>query len=101
MSKTHLTFAVVVLTLALAIPPMRAAESGGEAAKANLDILVGTIRANRKALIAVYLGLSDREAPKFWPVYDRYAKEIGVVQDRMVSAIEDYIAHFKDLSDER
>ena len=86
-----------VLTFALTATPGRA----GEAAKANLDILRDTIRANRKALVAANLTLSDEEAARFWPLYDRYHTELNTIQDRAVKIIEDYTASFKNLSDEK
>jgi hypothetical protein len=86
-----------VLTLALSATPGRA----GEAAKANLDILRDTIRANRKALVAANLTLSDEEAARFWPLYDKYQTELAAVQDRAVKVIQDYTASFHDLSNEK
>jgi hypothetical protein len=86
-----------VLTLALSTTPGRA----GEAAKANLDILRDTISANRKALVAANLTLTDEEAARFWPLYDRYQTELKAVQDRAVKVIEDYTASFHDLSNEK
>ena len=86
-----------VLTLALSATPGRA----GEAAKANLDILRDTIRANRKALVAANLTLSNDEAGRFWPLYDKYQTELTAVQDRAVKVIEDYTASFKSISDEK
>jgi hypothetical protein len=87
----------VVLTLALFATPGRA----GEAAKANLDILRDTIRANRKALVAANLNLTDEEAARFWPLYDRYQAELTPVQDRAAKVIEDYTASFHDLSNDK
>jgi hypothetical protein len=73
----------------------------GQAAAANLDVLVDAIRSNRKALVAVNLKLTDEEATKFWPVYDRYQQEINATGDRLVSVIQDYTANFSDLSNEK
>src|SRR5262245_39824829 len=86
-----------LLTLVLSTTPGGA----GEAAKANLDILRDTIRANRKALVAANLTLTDEEAPRFWSLYDQYQTELTAVQDRTVKVIEDYIASFKDISNEK
>lgn len=72
-----------------------------EADQANLDILRDTIRANRKALVAASLTLTDEESGKFWPLYDRYATELKAVNDRLVKVIQDYTAAFKDLSNEK
>ena len=73
----------------------------GEAANANLDILLDTIRANKKALVAANLTLSDDEAARFWPLYDKYQTDMKGVQDRAVTVIQDYIASFHDLSNEK
>lgn len=67
----------------------------------NLEILRDTIRANKKALVAVNLKLSDEEAAQFWPVYDRYQQGLTEVHDRLVKVIEDYTAHLHDLSNEK
>jgi len=73
----------------------------GEAANANLDILLDTIRANKKALVAANLTLSDEEAGRFWPLYDKYQTDLTAVQDRGVKVIQDYTASYHDLSNEK
>ena len=85
------------LLLALTAIPGRA----GEADKANMEILRDTIRANRKALVAANLTLTDDEAKKFWPIYDKYDTELTAVDDRIGKVVEDYIASFKNLSDDK
>jgi hypothetical protein len=91
----------IVLMAVLALGLLAAPGRAGEADKADLDILLDTIRANRKALVASNLTLTDEEAGKFWPLYDRYQGELNAVQDRGVKIIEDYSASFKNLSDEK
>jgi hypothetical protein len=76
MTKIRLVLAAAVI-LALSAGPLRAAQpSGSQAATANLDVLVDAIRSNRKALVAVNLKLTDEEAAKFWPIYDRYHADL-------------------------
>jgi hypothetical protein len=41
---------------------------GATANEAKLSVLIDTIRANRKALVAVNLHLNDKEAADFWPL---------------------------------
>ncbi|PYR40867.1 MAG: hypothetical protein DMF95_32435, partial [Acidobacteria bacterium] len=52
-------------------------------------------------LVAVNLRLTDEEAARFWPVYDRYQQDLAGVQDRLVKVIDDYTASFRNLSDEK
>jgi hypothetical protein len=73
-------------------------EPGGET---SLGILLDALRSNRKALVAVNLNLTDEQAAKFWPLYDRYQKEISAIGDRIVGVIQDYSASFNDLSNEK
>jgi hypothetical protein len=67
----------------------------------DLPVLLDTIRANRKALIGVNLALSPEEAAKFWPVYDRYAKDIAATGDKLTAVVDEYTASFATLSNER
>ena len=57
--------------------------------------LLNAIRANRKALVAVNLKLTDDEAAKFWPVYDRYQKDLNAIGDRLLGVIQDYGARLE------
>jgi hypothetical protein len=101
MSKIYLLLAAI-LVFGLSTAAVRA-EKPGDAApdQANLQVLLDTIRANRKALVAVNLNLNDEEAASFWPVYDRYQQEISATGDRMLAVIEYYVAHFRDLSNDK
>jgi hypothetical protein len=88
---------LVALVLLVLVAPAHA----GEADSANLDILRDTVRANKKAFVAVNLALTDAEAAQFWPVYDRYQSDLAGVNDRLLKLIEDYSANFRSLSDEK
>jgi hypothetical protein len=101
MSKIRFLLAGVLL-LGLSAAAVRAAQPrGGDAAKANVGALLDALRANRKALVAVNLHLSDDEAAKFWPIYDRYQKELNAIGDRLVQLIQDYSANFRDLNNDK
>ncbi len=101
MSKLHLLLAAALL-FGLSATALRAAQPPtGQAAEANLDVLLDAVRSNRKALVGVNLKLTDDEAVKFWPIYDRYQKEINVLGDRLVGVIQDYSANFSDLSNDK
>ncbi len=91
--RCFLLTVTLMLSAAPAVMPARA----GEADTANLDILRDTIRANKKALVAANLTLSDEEATKFWPLYDRFHKDLKAVQDRFVKVIDEYVKTFPDI----
>jgi hypothetical protein len=101
MSKPRLVLAAaVILGLSATVLPA-APPPTGKAAEADVDVLLDAIRSNRKAMVAVNLKLTDDEAAKFWPVYDRYEKEIAAVGDRLVGVIQEYTTSFANLSDEK
>ena len=51
--------------------------------------------------MAANLNLTDDEAAKFWPIYDRYQKEIVAVGDRGLAVIKDYMDNYTNLPDEK
>jgi len=48
------------------------------------------IQADRQAVVAANLGLTDAEGAAFWPVYREYRGELSKVGDRMQKLIQDY-----------
>ena len=101
MSNIRLLLAAGVVLILSSVALRAAPPPTGKAAEANLQTLVDAIRANRKALVAANLKLTDDEAAKFWPIFDRYQKEINATGDRALSVIQDYTANFNDLSNEK
>jgi hypothetical protein len=91
------TLLAASLFFVLSIAPARAE---GEA-EADTEVLLETIRSNRKALVEVNLGLSEEEGKKFWPVYDKYQAQMNVLQERLVKVIEDYVKNFSKLTDDK
>ncbi len=55
-----------------------------------LQQLRADIRADRQALVAANLGLTDAEGQAFWPVYRQYHEEMAKLGDRMQKVIQDF-----------
>ena len=57
----------------------------------------------RKLIVTQNLQLTQDEAPKFWPLYERYRKEMTKVSDREVKLITDYADDYnnKTLTDKK
>jgi len=87
--------------IALGADAAKAPQATGAARQAQLDVLRDTIRANKRALVAVNLKLTDEEATRFWPIYDRYEGELRAVNDRVVKLLDEYSKSFSSLADER
>ena len=50
-----------------------------------LELLRKDVRSQKKQIIAENMELSDPEAEKFWPVYDRYAAELSRIYETKVA----------------
>jgi hypothetical protein len=94
-ASRRVLFGVALLLLA-ALPVV-----ASEADEASSEILLETLRSNRKAFVAANLSLSDEEAKAFWPVYDRYQQEMNAVGDRLLGVIDTYRQNFGKLSDQQ
>src|SRR4030095_15139666 len=90
-----------LLAASLVLVLYASAARAGAAGDADTALLLDAIPANRKALVAVNLNLTDEEAKRFWPAYDQYQQQMNAVEDRLVKVIEDYTANFKNLTDEK
>lgn len=94
--------AALALTLVLLAGSAAAEEAKSTSpSQSQLSVLLDTIRANRKALVAVNLELSEEQAKSFWPVYDQYLAELGENQNKVVAVIDEYTKSFGTLSDDK
>lgn len=101
MSHTRLIIAATLACM-LSGGVVHAADTGAaDAPEAESAVLLDAIRANRKAFVAVNLALSPQEAEKFWPLYDRYMKDVGTIGDRVAAIVDDYTKSFRDLSNDK
>jgi hypothetical protein len=101
-------FAVVVIAVALMVgggrvnaqtPPP--SESKNVISSQDLDLLRQDLRSMRKQLIAQNLKLTDTEATKFWPVYDKYTAELVKINDKKYALIQSYADQWPAMSDEQ
>jgi len=46
------------------------------------------IRSHKKQLVAQSLTLTDAEATRFWPIYDRYVAELIKINDKKFALIQ-------------
>ncbi len=70
---------------------------------ANMEILRQKIKADKKLLVAVNMGLTQTEAKGFWPIYEDYQTDLQEINRRIRRLLESYAADYRDksLTDER
>ena len=64
----------------------------------DIQLLKRDVRSQKKQIIAANMGLTDAEAEKFWPVYDRYAADVAKVYDTKVALIQEYLENYQTMS---
>jgi hypothetical protein len=57
----------------------------------DIDLLKKDLRSQKKQIVAANMDLSDTEAEKFWPVYDRYAAETSKIYDTKLALFGEYL----------
>jgi Spy/CpxP family protein refolding chaperone len=66
-----------------------------------LDMLRQDIRSHKKQLIAQNLNLTDTDATKFRPIYDKYTAELAKINDKKYAAFQEYADHWGTMSDDQ
>src|SRR5215468_3988782 len=65
-----------------------------------IEMLRADIRSVKKQVIAANLVLTDKEAEKFWPIYDQYTAELTKINDTKVALIKTYAENYSNMTDE-
>lgn len=84
-----LTAAGLALALAYSVPVF-----AQDSAASNREILLDKIKADKKLVVAENMGLTETEAKAFWPIYDAYQKDLGLINERLGKAISAYAAAY-------
>lgn len=72
-----------------------------EVNEANIQLMRADIRSERKKVVAANMPLTEAEATKFWPVYDRYIAESVKVNDVRYALIKEYAQNYGTMTAEQ
>ena len=64
----------------------------------DIQLLRKNLRSQKKQIIAANMDLTDAEAERFWPVYDRYAADVAKVYDTKVALFQEYLENSDTMS---
>jgi hypothetical protein len=68
---------------------------------ANIQLMREDIRSERKKIVAANMPLTEAEAVKFWPVYDRYIAETIKVNDVRFALLKEYAKNYDATSEQQ
>jgi hypothetical protein len=103
----HLALSVLATTACLnAQQPAASVASGAsvneeQVTDANIQLMRQDIRAERKKIVAASMPLTETEATKFWPLYDRYIAETVKVNDSRYALIKEYARDYQTVTDQQ
>ena len=70
-----------------------------QAQKDELQYIKEILKKEKKELVREYMGFTDAEAAKFWPLYETYQVEKAAISKDRIGVIQDYANQFKSLDD--
>jgi len=65
----------------------------------NMEVLREKMRADKKAVVASVLELTEGEAKVFWPVYNAYQSDMITHYDRLLKLMDDYAPSYQTMTD--
>ena len=81
-----LRYGILALALIVAVPAVAQAQS----TSTDMQILADKVNADKKALVAQNMELTETEAKSFWPIYDAYQQDLQKINIRMTQTILEY-----------
>jgi hypothetical protein len=108
-----ITFALLLAASLMAAATLRSAQQSAPSAAsgmnmteeqindANIQLMRQDIRSERKKIVAANMPLTETEATKFWPVYDRYIAETAKVNDVRFTLLKEYAKNYDKATDEQ
>ena len=99
--SASLLAAVMSLTAQQSAPSGANTVSEEQVNEANIQLMRQDIRSERKKVVAANMPLTEAEAVKFWPVYDRYIGETIKVNDARFDVLKEYAKNYDTATDDQ
>lgn len=90
------SYAVMPLLLCIVALPVLAQDKPAD----TMQIVREKLQADKKLLVATNMDLTEKEAQAFWPIYESYQKDLGLVNGRMLVLLEDFAKNYQAMTDE-
>jgi len=87
----------LLLLLAFVAAPLAAAQDPA-ADVTDMQALRDAVRADKRKYVASLMTLTDAEAKRFWPIYDKYQRDIDETNRDRVVAVQEFMFRDKPVS---
>ena len=95
---------VLAISTSIAYAQQAASErkvSADQVADDTVQLMRQDIRSERKKIVAANLPLTETEAVKFWPAYDRYVVEHSKIYDIRYALLKEYAQNYNTMTEEQ
>jgi len=66
----------------------------------DVQLFTQSLESQKKQMVAANMDLTDTEAEKFWPVYNRYAADLSKIYDTKLTLVEGYLENYQSMNGE-
>jgi len=95
-------FFLVLFAGTLFSAPVAPCQNTAEPATSNqedLALLKQDVKSQKKQIVAANLELTDAEATKFWPIYDKYTADMSKISDTRLALVKEYADAYPNVPD--
>jgi hypothetical protein len=64
----------------------------------DIQLLRKNLRSQEKQIVAANINLTDSDAQKFWPLYDRFASDLSTIYDRKIALVNEYMETYQTMT---
>jgi hypothetical protein len=98
-TNLSLRFSLLILTAGLVGVPFPPAI--GQTAQDEMEVVHSVIKADRHAVVADTLQLTEAESQAFWPLYHRYRVEMDKAGDGLMKLVLEYAKYYPAVPEDR
>ena len=99
MKSNALTILGTLLLAGLAIGQTADQATAGKTTKDYMDLLRKDLRKEKSSVVDLAMGLDSAQKTKFYPIYEKYERELAVIWDKRLTNIKKYAENYPDVSE--
>ena len=78
--------------------PKPTADDSRSSPDQDIELMKQDLRSQKKQIVAANMQLTDTEAEKFWPVYDRFAADLAAIYDTKMALVGEYLDNYTTMN---
>ena len=99
MNSNALTILGTLLLTSLAVGQTADKATAEKTTKDYADLLRKDLRKEKSSVVDLAMGLDSAQKTKFYPIYEKYEKELALIWDKRLANIKKYAENYPNVSD--